>query len=384
MAQMIQMNTPSGPEYLQGFMDRWSQNRQNRIANADRSRQLDINQGQMDVNQGQLKMQQDAATQSKLMEESKGVLAQVVAFTKNNELDKAKALIDQTKTQRPEMVPYMGEMMARLTQTPQDRTEYNANTYAADTTGKAAAGSANPNAVNLATKVATKDWMPKEGFAQQQATDLQARGGGSKEGIPAATGNAVMDFERRATEAMPTAAQNQAAKTQITTTGMREAGETKREKMKLDANAAGISSLLGGGMAGGVANPDAIKTASPTVRALVNRSFDTMLMRRWKPEQVNAIMAAVQQIDPEFNMADYNAQYKTKQAFTSGAQGLNITAVNTAIRHLKTLDEDLKSLDNSDFPAWNAVSNWTARQAGVRKTQKAMASVQKDADAVAN
>ncbi len=77
--------------------------------------------------------------------------------------------------------------------------------------------------------------------------------------------------------------------------------------------------------------------------------------------------AAAAQYDPNFDGATYGARAKTRSAFTSGQPAANITAANTAIDHMATLDQDIDQLGNVQIPfvgnAFNQVKN-TLSQAG--------------------
>jgi hypothetical protein len=398
MSNLITLNTPTAPEYLQGFIDRWTQGRQNAQQSEIQRGNLDVNRRNASVNEGQLQFQQGEAKDKGLKDESMGILKQVVQLKLANREADAKALVDQVKAQRPELVPHMGEIAAALVHTPADDEARNTQQVFTNdsqsvlnstqppplqTTPMSVGengnlvGGVNPAQPEMAPpNPQAMDRFHKrnfgnQGLSPQAMEDVQAQQPGAG-GYDKALRRNVGD--------LTTAAQNQQSQTQINMEGMRQSGETTREKMKIDAAQAGMNSLLGQGAQGSAT----IETASPTVRALVNRSFDPMLMRRWKPEQVNAIVAAAQAIDPQFNMADYNAQYKAKQAFTSGPQSQAITSIGTVMKHLEALDGDLKSLDNGDYPMWNTAANWMSRQTGDPKVQKAMAAVNKDADAVAN
>jgi hypothetical protein len=233
----------------------------------------------------------------------------------------------------------------------------------------------------------TGSFMPSEGFQQQQAADLDAR---RTQGIPtpnpaapipAPSTSAVSNLESRATSAMPTGPQNQVAQTAERVANIHEAGATERHKMQLAPFDMGPSAGAGAGTGTGAD----LKNAPAMIQALVERRADPRLLmsRKWTPEMQNQVLAEVQKYDPQFNMADYASQYKAKQAFTSGPQGQNVTSINTAMRHLKALDNGLTKLDNTRFPIVNTALNATMRELGGEQTQEGMATVQKEADAVA-
>lgn len=83
------------------------------------------------------------------------------------------------------------------------------------------------------------------------------------------------------------------------------------------------------------------------------------------------MVSLVSQYDPTFDAVNYNARAKTRNDFTSGKSAQNITSFNTAIGHLDTLDKAVDALNNTRFPYWNKIANWTATQSGDTKFQEA-------------
>ena len=75
--------------------------------------------------------------------------------------------------------------------------------------------------------------------------------------------------------------------------------------------------------------------------------------------------------DPSFDAVNYNARAKARNDFTSGKSAANITSFNTAIGHLDNLDKSIDALNNTAYPAWNRVANWSATQTGDINFQKA-------------
>jgi hypothetical protein len=69
------------------------------------------------------------------------------------------------------------------------------------------------------------------------------------------------------------------------------------------------------------------------------------------------LLADVAQYDPTFDAANLPSRIAARKAFTSGAQGKNITSFNTALGHLGTLAQNADALDNAGFTPWNAVAN---------------------------
>lgn len=96
------------------------------------------------------------------------------------------------------------------------------------------------------------------------------------------------------------------------------------------------------------------------------------------------IRAAVHATDPQFDAVNYKSREQTRQKFTKGKGADNLTAFNTAIGHLGTLDKSIDELNNSGFPAWNKyVANPVAEQFD-SKYQKGLKDFQTARTAVAD
>ena len=117
---------------------------------------------------------------------------------------------------------------------------------------------------------------------------------------------------------------------------------------------------------------------------LVNRTFDPVMMRRWKPGEMEMYLQQVRQKDPTFDMAAYPTQAAAKKQFTSGTYSQAKNSVNMLIGHVNTLNDAYSKLNNSDFPAWNAVGNFAGEQFGDQRLQGALGSFNTAADAVAS
>lgn len=147
--------------------------------------------------------------------------------------------------------PYVGTAISGRVMTAERQSKLNSDVTARDQTGRAAAGGTDPNDIAMASKIGPAQSFPTtDMFKQSQAKDLQRRttvqgpspsgapiaapGPNLNSAVPRPSGNAVSDYEARETGAMSTAPQNLTAQTDITTTGMREAGATKRAKIAAD------------------------------------------------------------------------------------------------------------------------------------------------------
>lgn len=73
--------------------------------------------------------------------------------------------------------------------------------------------------------------------------------------------------------------------------------------------------------------------------------------------QAQKLLGLTAQYDPTFDVANAPARTAARKAFTSGAQGKNITSFNTALGHLGTLAQRTEDLHNSSLPLWNGVAN---------------------------
>lgn len=76
------------------------------------------------------------------------------------------------------------------------------------------------------------------------------------------------------------------------------------------------------------------------------------------------IIAKVAQQDPNFDASRYGARAAARRTFASGPEARNVTALNTVIGHLGTLDEMAAALVNKDLRAFNAVTNRLAQEFG--------------------
>jgi hypothetical protein len=70
-----------------------------------------------------------------------------------------------------------------------------------------------------------------------------------------------------------------------------------------------------------------------------------------------AVIAAANQYDPNFDMVNYNARAKTRQDFTSGKSAVAVTAFDTLAQHVDALAKDFGKLDNGNYPMINGVRN---------------------------
>lgn len=96
------------------------------------------------------------------------------------------------------------------------------------------------------------------------------------------------------------------------------------------------------------------------------------------------IRAGVHAADPNFDAVNYKSREQTRLKFTKGKGADNLSAFNTAIGHLGSLDKSIDELNNSGFPAWNKyVANPVAEQFD-SKYQKGLKDFQTARTAVAD
>jgi hypothetical protein len=81
------------------------------------------------------------------------------------------------------------------------------------------------------------------------------------------------------------------------------------------------------------------------------------------------VIERVAKKDPNFDAGKYGARAAARRTFASGPEGRNVTALNTVIGHLGTLDEMSSALGNGDIRMVNAVQNRLATELGDPRVQ---------------
>lgn len=76
------------------------------------------------------------------------------------------------------------------------------------------------------------------------------------------------------------------------------------------------------------------------------------------------VIEKVAKQDPNFDAARYGARAAARRTFASGPEARNVTALNTVIGHLGTLDEAATALENGDIRVFNAVANRMKQELG--------------------
>lgn len=91
-----------------------------------------------------------------------------------------------------------------------------------------------------------------------------------------------------------------------------------------------------------------------------------MMMRTKEGQQ---LMQLVSQYDPSFDAVNYAARAATRKDFTAGKAAQNITALNTAVGHISTLQDAANALDNTDYPTINSIVNTVKNLTGSDKVK---------------
>ena len=81
------------------------------------------------------------------------------------------------------------------------------------------------------------------------------------------------------------------------------------------------------------------------------------------------VIERVNKQNPNFEGGKYTARTAAMRTFASGPEARNVTALNTVIGHLGTLDEAAQALNNNDMRAFNAVANRLATETGDSRIQ---------------
>jgi hypothetical protein len=74
------------------------------------------------------------------------------------------------------------------------------------------------------------------------------------------------------------------------------------------------------------------------------------------------------QYDPNWDYTQYAARYGTVQDFTHGKSATTVGALNTALQHMVTLNDEFKTLGNSNFKVSNYLANTLGPQFGYNST----------------
>lgn len=150
------------------------------------------------------------------------------------------------------------------------------------------------------------------------------------------------------------------------TAGRTAAAEKETERHNRATEAAAKTAATAGSVSVDLEKMPADQRAQAQALVDGRRSLDPRLAS--KPYG-QAIINAAYQIDPTFDQGNYNARSKARADLTSpsGTGGKTISALNTAIQHAGKLSDLIETLDNSEYPAVNAVVNPLRSMAGSTK-----------------
>lgn len=136
-----------------------------------------------------------------------------------------------------------------------------------------------------------------------------------------------------------------------------------------------------------VTGDDFLKTLPPSraryIQAIANGDAAMPTGRNAASPQGQLLMDQVLQYDPTASAINLPARQATRKDFTSGKAAQNVTALNTAIGHLGSLDTSIAELRNTNFPAINKIGQAIGGQVDTT-TQKALADFRAKRKAVAD
>lgn len=99
------------------------------------------------------------------------------------------------------------------------------------------------------------------------------------------------------------------------------------------------------------------KTDDPYVKAIAEYRSSPPSARQAASPAGKALMDAVLAENPDYDASKFSVRAPTRKAFTTGPQGQQITAMNTAIEHLDQLQAASDALKNGNFVPGNDVYN---------------------------
>lgn len=100
------------------------------------------------------------------------------------------------------------------------------------------------------------------------------------------------------------------------------------------------------------------------VKGLTDYTLDISKVSSIRGNERQKLAAAAKRYDPSFDMSQYSARSKMRQSMTSGQYSQAINSSNLVIQHLDKLSKIAKTMDNSSYPMWNALTNTWSKQTG--------------------
>lgn len=104
--------------------------------------------------------------------------------------------------------------------------------------------------------------------------------------------------------------------------------------------------------------------ASAAEKAIANYMLPPISPRSMQTPAGKAMMDRILTENPDYRAEMYSVRAPTKKAYTTGTQGQQITAMNTAIEHLDQLQAAADALKSGEFKPGNAVYNKIAETFG--------------------
>lgn len=104
--------------------------------------------------------------------------------------------------------------------------------------------------------------------------------------------------------------------------------------------------------------------ASPLAKQIAEYRVPPPSTRSLATPAGQALMAQVQNLNPDFRADMFPAAQSMRKAFTSGPQAQTLNSLNTAIEHLDQFKAAADALGNGNFKPGNAAYNWVRDQFG--------------------
>jgi hypothetical protein len=99
-----------------------------------------------------------------------------------------------------------------------------------------------------------------------------------------------------------------------------------------------------------------------------NRVDLATALQRVPPAQKESFLSQLSQKYPDFNQGTFGVEKKETTAFTSGTQGQQLGAIETARNHMQTFKQTADALDNDNLLLANKIGNAIGMQFGSDKT----------------
>jgi hypothetical protein len=103
--------------------------------------------------------------------------------------------------------------------------------------------------------------------------------------------------------------------------------------------------------------PAPVIPASKAEIAMANYMIPTPSPRSFQTREGKAMLDRILTVNPDFDASLYSVRAPTRKAYTTGPQGQQLTAMNTAIEHLDQLQAAADALQNGTFKPGNAAYN---------------------------